>query len=112
MELLERQLADQERKKYATEARLDRTKPLEELEEQREIIKRKIEEDRRIMTDEKSSTELKKKSQQFIFQKIQTSWQDWSPRFKKGKLFLCVKGLKISSQNMAGQCKQLFWPLA
>ena len=61
VELLERQLADQERKKYATEARLNITKPLEELEEQREIIKRKIEEDRRIMTDEKSSTELKKK---------------------------------------------------
>ena len=41
------------------EAKLNRTKPLEEIEEQIETLKRKIEEDRHIMNDKKSSTELK-----------------------------------------------------
>ena len=42
-----------------TEAGLNRTKPLNELDEQRETLKRKIEEDRCIMNDENSSRELK-----------------------------------------------------
>ena len=42
-----------------TEARLNRTKPLEELEGEKEILKRKTEEDRRIMNDKNSSTREK-----------------------------------------------------
>ena len=94
------------------EAKLNRTKPLEEIEEQIETLKRKIEEDRHIMNDKKSSTELKQAAAVRFSEKKkkQTIWPDWSNRVKKGKKrFLCVRGLKISSRNMAGPCKRLFW---
>ena len=50
---------DEKQKMNTIEARLNRTKPLEEIEEEIETLKRKIEEDRRIMNDENSSRELK-----------------------------------------------------
>ena len=59
MERLQRQHDVQQQKLSAEQARPNRTKPLEELNETREEIKRKIEEDRRIMDDENSSRQLK-----------------------------------------------------
>ena len=59
MERLQRKLADEKQKRDATEARLNRAKPLEDLEKQKAILERKIEENRRIVNDKKSSKELK-----------------------------------------------------
>ena len=47
------------KKRNETEAGLNRTKPLDELDGEIETLKRKIEEDRRIMNDENFSRELK-----------------------------------------------------
>ena len=47
------------KKTNAIEARINRTKPLEELEEQRATLESKLEETRRIMNDKYSSRELK-----------------------------------------------------
>ena len=59
VERLQRKHDAQQQKLVTEEARLNRTKPLEELNEEREALKRKIEEDRRIMDDENSSRQLK-----------------------------------------------------
>ena len=59
MERLQRKLADEKQKRDATEARLNRAKPLEDLEKQKAILERKIKENRRIVNDKKSSKELK-----------------------------------------------------
>ena len=59
MELLERQLADEVQKRNAYEARVNKLKPLDELEKEKETLERKIEENRRIMNDKKSSKKLK-----------------------------------------------------
>ena len=59
VERLQRQCNAQQQKIATKQARLNRTKPLEELNEERESLKRKIEEDRRIMNDENSSSALK-----------------------------------------------------
>ena len=48
---LQRQYETQRQKRDTTEATLNRTKPLDELEREREELKRKIEEDRLIMND-------------------------------------------------------------
>ena len=55
-----RRIYDDEKQKMNTgEARLNRTKPLEDLKEKEEILKRKIEENRRIMNDKNVSRELR-----------------------------------------------------
>ena len=59
VERLQRTHDAQQQKLATEEERLNRTKPLEELNEEREALKRKIEEDRRIMDDENSSRQLK-----------------------------------------------------
>ena len=59
VERLQRQHDAQQQKLATEEARLNRTEPLEELNEEREALKRKIEEDRRIINDENSSSALK-----------------------------------------------------
>ena len=59
MEWLKRQLADEKQKTNALEARVNRTKTLEELEEEKTTLERKREENRRIMNDKKSSREFK-----------------------------------------------------
>ena len=59
VERLQRQHDAQQQKLATEEARLARTKQLKELNEERESLKRKIEEDRRIMNDENSSSALK-----------------------------------------------------
>ena len=51
VEHLKRQYAAQKQRRDATEATLNRTKPLEELEKEAEELKRKIEKDRLIMND-------------------------------------------------------------
>ena len=56
VEHLKRQYAAQKQKRDATEATLNRTKPLDELEAERESLKRKIEEDRRLIEDENTSS--------------------------------------------------------
>ena len=55
VELLQRILADKEQKRNAIKARHDRTKPLDELEEQKATLKRQIEEDKRVIEDENTS---------------------------------------------------------
>ena len=52
---LQRKRDDKIQKMATTEARLNRTKPLDELDAERETLKRKIEEDREIMNDKISS---------------------------------------------------------
>ena len=59
VERLKRQLADEKQKTNAIEARLNRTKPLEDLEEEKATLERKLQENRRIMNDKNSSRELK-----------------------------------------------------
>ena len=59
VERLQRKHDNQQQKIATEEARFNRTKPLEELNEEREALKRKIEEDRRIMDDQNSSRQLK-----------------------------------------------------
>ena len=55
VELLQRTLADKEQRRNAIEERLNRTKPLDELEEQKATLKRQIEEDKRVIEDENTS---------------------------------------------------------
>ena len=50
------QYENQKQKRDTTEATLNRTKPLDELEREREELKRKIEEDRRIMNDKDATS--------------------------------------------------------
>ena len=59
VERLQRQHDAQQQKLATEQARLARTKQLEQFNEERESLKRKIEEDRRIMNDENSSSALK-----------------------------------------------------
>ena len=108
---LQKMFDKQKQKEMTLERNLNRTKTLIELDEQKETFKRKIEEDKRIMEDENASPDqMKNKPQQIVLQKIQKRWKGWIHRFKKGKkLFLCVRGLKISLINMGGHCKRLFW---
>ena len=54
---LKRQYDDRKKKRDATEASLNRTKPLETLEVEEETLKRKIEEDQQILNDENASSE-------------------------------------------------------
>ena len=54
---LQRQHDDQRQKLATEEARLNRTKPLDELEGEREALKRKIEENRNIMHDKNASSQ-------------------------------------------------------
>ena len=55
MELLQRNFADKEQRRNAIEARLNSTKPLDELEEQKATLKRQMEEDKRVIEDENTS---------------------------------------------------------
>ena len=92
-----------------TEAGLNRTKPLDELEERYETLKREIEEDRRIINDENASPSEKQAAADRIAEK-EEEMERLAPQVQeRKKLFLCVRGLKISSRNMAGHCKRLFW---
>ena len=54
---LKQQYDDRKKKRDATEASLNRTKPLETLEVEEETLKRKIEEDQQILNDENASSE-------------------------------------------------------
>ena len=54
---LKRQYDDRKKKRDATEASLNRTKPLETLEVEEETLKRKIKEDQQILNDENASSE-------------------------------------------------------
>ena len=56
VERLKRQYENQRQKRDTTEATLNRTKPLDELEREREELKRKIEEDRLIMNDKDATS--------------------------------------------------------
>ena len=55
VERLQRKLADKEQKRNATEARLNRTKPLDELKEEQETLERQIKENKRVIEDENTS---------------------------------------------------------
>ena len=55
VERIQRKLADEEQKRNATEARLNRTKPLDDLEEQKATLERQIEENKRVIEDENTS---------------------------------------------------------
>ena len=54
---LQRKSDDQRQKVATIEANLNRTKPLDELEAERETLKRKIEEDRQIMNDKNATSQ-------------------------------------------------------
>ena len=56
VERLQRQYENQRQKRDTAEATLNRTKPLDELEREREELKRKIEEDRLIMNDKDATS--------------------------------------------------------
>ena len=55
MERLQKKLDDEKQKRNATEARLNRTKSLDDLEEQKETLKHQIEENRQVIQDENTS---------------------------------------------------------
>ena len=55
MERLQKKLADEEQKRTATEARLNSTKPLDELEEQKATLERQFKENKRVIEDENTS---------------------------------------------------------
>ena len=55
VERLQRKLPDEEQKRNATEARLNRTKPLDELEEQKPTLERQIKENKLVIEDENTS---------------------------------------------------------
>ena len=55
VERLQRKLADKEQKRNATEARLNRTKPLDKLQEQKATLERQIKEYKSVIEDENTS---------------------------------------------------------
>ena len=110
---LKRQYDDRKKKRDATEASLNRTKPLETLEVEEETLKRKIEEDQQILNDENASSEERKTAYERYAANVGrvSPAGVTSPRNGK-KLFPYANGSRTSSRSMAGPCRLLPWPLA
>ena len=91
---------------------LNRTKPLDELDEERETLKRKIEEDRHIMNDENSSPELKRAAA-VRFSENTDELARLEPHIQEREEALPLRErVKNILKNMAGHFKRLFWPPA
>ena len=71
---LQRKLADKEQKRNATEARLNRTKPLDELQEQKATLERQIKENKSVIRM-RTLLQVKEKPRNLVMKKEKKSWQ-------------------------------------
>ena len=91
-----------------TEARLNRTKPLDELEERYETLKRENEEDQRVRDDENASPSEKQAAADRIAER-EEEMERLAPQIQHREEALPLrKRVKNIFKNMAGHCKRLF----